>query len=74
MAVWSIGAMPSFSNPNRAKTIVIFAIARLRWRKGVLGLRSGLLWVAENDLIFKAAVISLGIFSGAITAVAVLYL
>jgi hypothetical protein len=66
--------MPSFSHPIRAKTIVVFAIARLRWRRGVLGLRSGLLWSAENDLVFKAVVISLGIFSSLTTAIAMLYL
>jgi hypothetical protein len=66
--------MPSFSNPTRAKTIVSFAIARLRWRSGVLGLRSGLFWSAENDLLFKAVVISLGIFSSLTTAIAMLCL
>lgn len=66
--------MPSFSNPTRAKTIVIFAIVRLRWRRGVLRLRSGLFWSAENDLVFKAVVISLGIFSSLTTAIAMLYL
>ncbi|MGY3617711.1 hypothetical protein ACVJGD_003907 [Bradyrhizobium sp. USDA 10063] len=66
--------MPSLSNPTRAKTIVILAIARLRWRRGVLGLRSGSFWFAENDLVFKAIVISLGIFSSLTTAIAMLYL
>jgi hypothetical protein len=66
--------MPSFSNPTRAKTIVIFAIARLRWRERVLGLRSGLFGSAENDLVFKAVAIALGIFSSLTTAIAMLYL
>ncbi|MCA1454667.1 hypothetical protein I6F35_15765 [Bradyrhizobium sp. BRP22] len=59
--------MPSFSDPIRAKIIVIFAVARLRWRRGIL-------WPAENDLVFKAVVISLGIFSSLTTAIVMLYL
>lgn len=66
--------MPSLSNPTRAKTIVIFAIARMRWRERTLGARSGSFLSAENDLLFKAVVISLGIFSSLTTAIAVLYL
>jgi hypothetical protein len=66
--------MPSFPDPIRAKTIVILAIARLRWRRGVLGLRSGLLWSAENDLVFRAVVISLGVFSSLTTVIAMPYL
>jgi hypothetical protein len=59
--------MPSFSEPVRARTIVIVAIARLRWRSGVR-------WFGENDVVFKAVVISLGIFSSVTTAIAMLYL
>jgi hypothetical protein len=33
-----------------------------------------LFWSPENDLVFKAVVISLGIFSSLTTAIAMLYL
>jgi hypothetical protein len=63
--------MPSFRNLTRAEAIVVQAAARLRWRRILLRLRSRWSRPAENDVIFKAAVISLGILSSLTAAIAV---